>query len=332
MVGLAGTVTISKQLIVAALPRAALLGRRGWLRCRRTLAALRLFARGGLRYASSAPRLYVAAGEQRQLLRADLALRTAADVANTLGAMKGVMMKLGQMASYVDDGLAPGVRRTLARLQDSVPPMRQELAAAVVEEELGTPPERAFARWDPQPIAAASIGQVHRALTLDGRAVAVKVQYPGIAQMMAADLRNVGLLRRIVRITAPAQDVDALLTELRDRVLEELDYRREAVSQQAFAAYYRGHPTIHVPRIISELSTSRIVTRSPVAQYISIPQSYVILQRINLGLFAVLGELAATANWRAISEEIWPFAQGPASTPMGEAEAAWRARGRPIAA
>jgi predicted unusual protein kinase regulating ubiquinone biosynthesis (AarF/ABC1/UbiB family) len=480
MVSLAAAVTKSEQLLIAALKRSALLGRRARLRYQRALAAFRLFARGGLRYASRAPRLYAAAGQQRQLLREDLALRTAEDVADTLGAMKGVMMKLGQMASYVDNGLTPTVRRTLARLQDSVPPMRAELAAAVVAEELGAPPERAFARWDPQPIAAASIGQVHRAVTLDGRPVAVKVQYPGIAQMMAADLRNVKLLRPMVRITAPAQDVDALLTELRDRVLGELDYRREALSQQAFAAYYRQHPTIHVPQVISELSTSRIITselsdgarfaevtrwpqrerdlaaetiyrfvfrslyeigafngdphpgnylfhqggrvtfldfglvkqfstaeleplmqmnrdicidhdagafrrtlesagflrpgapvsteaivdhlavfydtirepapltitsdyassvvrrffdlRSPVARYISIPQSYVILQRINLGLFALLGELAATANWRAISEEIWPFAQGPASTPMGEAEAAWRARRRPVAA
>jgi predicted unusual protein kinase regulating ubiquinone biosynthesis (AarF/ABC1/UbiB family) len=451
-----------------------------WLRCRRALAVFRLFARGGLRYVSSAPRLYTAAGEQRQVLRADLALHTAEDVANTLGAMKGVMMKIGQMASYVDDGLSPAVRRTLARLQDSVPPMGPELAATVVAEELGAPPERAFARWDPQPIAAASIGQVHRAVTLDGQAVAVKVQYPGIADMMAADLRNVALLRRILRVTAPAQDVDALLTELRDRVLEELDYRREAASQQQFAAFYRDHPTIHVPPIISELSTRRVLTtglsdgarfaelaswpqrerdlaaetiyrfvfrslyeigafngdphpgnylfhrggqvtfldfglvkhftaaelepllqmnrdicvehdpeafrrtlesagflrqgapvsteaivehlavfydtirepgpltitsdyassvvrrffdvRSPLAEYIAIPQSYVILQRINLGLFAILGELSATANWRAISEEIWPSVQARASTPMGQAEAAWRARHQPTAA
>jgi len=127
------------------------------LRVRRGLAALRLVARGGARYASSAPRLFAAAGEHRQRLRNDLALQTAEDVATTLGAMKGVLMKLGQMASYVDDGLSPAVRRTLSRLQDSVPPMSADLAAQVVREELGVPPERAFARWDPEPIAAASI-------------------------------------------------------------------------------------------------------------------------------------------------------------------------------
>ena len=463
-----------------ALTMVLLRSRLGRLRYDRGLAALRLFARGGVRYAGSAPRLFAAAGENRQRLRHDLALQTAEDVATTLGAMKGVLMKIGQMASYIDDGLSPEVRRTLSRLQDSVPPMSPELAARVVEEELGVPPEQAFSRWDPQPIAAASIGQVHRAVTLDGRAVAVKVQYPGIAETIAADLRNVALLRRMLRITAPAQDVDALLTELRDRVLEELDYTREAANQRLLAAYYDGHPTIHIPGIISELSTRRVVTsqlaggarfaelaswpqherdlaaetiyrftfrslyevrafngdphpgnylfhgggrvtfldfglvkhftagelqpllqmarticvehdpeafrrslenagflrpaaplstqaivehlavfydtirepgpltitgdyassvvrrffdmRSPVTGYIAVPRSYVLLQRINLGLFAILGELSATANWRAIAEEIWPFVQGPASTPMGEAEAAWRARRQPIAA
>src|SRR5213075_2627156 len=112
--------------------------------------------------------------------------------------MKGVLMKLGQMASYIDDGLSPAARRTLSRLQDSVPPMSPELAAQVVTAEPGLPPEQAFATWDPEPIAAASIGQVHRAITGDGQAVAVKVQYPGIARSITSDLRNVGLLRRIV--------------------------------------------------------------------------------------------------------------------------------------
>jgi predicted unusual protein kinase regulating ubiquinone biosynthesis (AarF/ABC1/UbiB family) len=448
--------------------------RGGGLRLRRGVAALKLIARGGARYAGSAPQLFTAAGEHRQQLRNDLALQTAEDVATTLGAMKGVLMKIGQMASYVDDGLSPAVRRTLGRLQDSVPPMSPELAAQVMTEELGLPPERAFARWDPEPIAAASIGQVHRAVTHDGQAVAVKVQYPGIAETMAADLSNVALLRRMLRITAPSQDVDALIAELRDRIIEELDYRREAENQRLLADYYDGHPTIHIPAIVGELSARRVVTselsdgarfhelagwsqrerdlaaetiyrfvfrslyevhafngdphpgnylfhgdgrvtfldfglvkhftdaellplmslarrlcvendpegfreslvaagflvpdaplptdaivshlgvfyatirepgpltitsdyassvvrrffdvRSPVAQYVSVPRSYVILQRINLGLFALLGELTATADWRRIAEEIWPFVQGPPSTPMGAAEVAWQAR------
>ncbi|HEY7144749.1 MAG TPA: AarF/ABC1/UbiB kinase family protein [Streptosporangiaceae bacterium] len=460
--------------VAGAVLALVLLRRRvGRLRWSRGLAALRLAGRGAARYASSAPRLFAAAGEHRQELRNDLALQTAEDVAVTLGAMKGVLMKLGQMASYIDDGLSPAVRRTLSRLQDSVPPMSPELAAGVVTEELGGPPEHVFARWDPEPIAAASIGQVHRAITRDGRAVAVKVQYPGIAETMAADLGNVALLRRMLRVTAPSQDVNALVSELRDRVVEELDYRREARNQQLLASYYAGHPVIHIPAIVSELSARRVVTseladgarfaelaqwpqaerdlaaetiyrfvfrslyevhafngdphpgnylfhgggrvtfldfglvkhftpeelqplmnmarnlcvrndpeefrasmeaagflrpdaplstetivdhmavfydtirergpltitgdyasrvvrrffdvRSPVAGYVSIPRSYVILQRINLGLFALLGELSATADWRSIAEEIWPFVQGPPSSPIGEAEASWRA-------
>src|SRR6201987_3114595 len=234
-------------------------GRRpGRLRLDRARAAFGLAARGGGRYGASAPRLFAAAGargRRRQQLREDRARQTAEAVAGTLGAMKGVMMKIGQMASYVDDGLSPAVRPTLARLPDSVPRMAPALAAAGVEEELGAPPERAFARWDPRPIAAASIGQVHRAVTLDGRAVAVKVQYPGIAETIAADLRNVALLRRMLRIAAPAQDVDALLSELRDRVGEEVGYPREAARQRLMAAYSDGHPTIHIPAIIDGLST-----------------------------------------------------------------------------
>ena len=255
-----------KRAILAALTigtaatATVVLRRAGGLRLNRGLAALQLAARGGARYAGNAPRLFMLAGENRQQLRNDLALQTAEDVATTLGAMKGVLMKLGQMASYVDDSLPPEARRTLGRLQDSVPPMSAELAAGVIEEELGAPPGRVFAEWDPEPIAAASIGQVHRAITRDGRAVAVKVQYPGIAETIAADLGNVSLLRRMLRIIAPGQDVDSLVSELRDRIVEELDYRREADNQRLFAEYYDGHPTISVPKIVAELSTRRVVT------------------------------------------------------------------------
>jgi predicted unusual protein kinase regulating ubiquinone biosynthesis (AarF/ABC1/UbiB family) len=147
--------------------------------------------------------------------------------------------------------MAGGAAAALVLMRRRLGPLRRDRGRAAL---------RLFARWDPRPIAAASIGQVHRAVTLDGRAVAVKVQYPGIAETIAAGLRNVALLRRMLRIAAPAQDVDALLTELRDRVGEELDYRREAASQRLMAAYYDGHPIICIPGIIDGLSTRRVIT------------------------------------------------------------------------
>src|SRR5207245_11043211 len=153
----------------------------------------------------------------------------------------------------LDEGLSPAVRRTLSRLQDSVPPMSAELAAEVVRSELGLPPERAFARWDPEPIAAASIGQVHRAITLDGRAVAVKVQYPGIAETITSDVRNVALLRRVAAAAFPGLDTRSLIDELGERLREEVDYLLEAENQELFAGYYEDHPVIHVPRVVSEL-------------------------------------------------------------------------------
>jgi tRNA A-37 threonylcarbamoyl transferase component Bud32 len=301
--------------------------------------------------------------------------------------------------------------------------------------------------------------------------VAVKVQYPGIARSITSDLRNVGLLRRIVGAAFPGLDTRSLVDELGDRLQEEVDYVREAESQELFAGYYGGHPFIRVPHVVAELSTSRVLTselvagatfdelltwdqrerdlaaetihrfvfrslyrlhafngdphpgnylfhrggrvtfldfgltklfteddlaplidavrflvfdqdyesfrsaleragflkagapvptslvvdrfgqfygtvlqdapmtitpayasaivrrffdaRGPLAPYSDVPRAYVVMQRINLGLYAVLGSLNATANWRRIAEEIWPFRNGPPSTPIGEAEAAW---------
>ena len=117
-----------------------------------------------------------------------------------------------------------------------------------------------FGEWDPLPIAAASIGQVHRAITADGQAVAVKVQYPGIAETIAADLGNVALIRSLLKMAVPSQDVTALIEELRERIGEELDYVHEAENQRQFAAYFDGHPTASVPRIVDELSTARVIT------------------------------------------------------------------------
>ena len=431
----------------------------------------RLALRVGGRYVARSPRLVFASVARRSELRHDLALRTADDVAEELGSMKGVLMKLGQMASYIDEDMPETFRVAMARLQHKAPPMSAALASSVILEELGDAPERVFARWDPLPFAAASIGQVHRAMTRRGRAVAVKVQYPGIARSITSDLRNVGLLRRIAAAAFPGLDARALIDELGERLADEVDYSLEADNQELFARYYQDHPFIHIPEVVRELSTARVLTselvagspfeelqgwnqherdmaaetiyrfvfrslyrlhafngdphpgnylfhgrgrvsfldfgltkhftesdltplvdgvrfmvvehdgesfraameragflrpgapvptqsvvdrfgqfygtvtrdapmtitpayasaivkrffdaRSPLAPYSDVPRTYAILQRINLGLYAVLGSISATANWRRIAEEIWPFVNGPASTPIGEAEARW---------
>ncbi|MCU1371490.1 MAG: hypothetical protein JWO77_2684 [Ilumatobacteraceae bacterium] len=403
-------------------------------------------------------------------------LKTAEAVAEALGNMKGAMMKLGQMASYLDQGMPETVRDALAELQQDAPPMAPELAAQVVTEELGSGPDVLFAEWDPVPIAAASIGQVHRAMTHDGRAVAVKVQYPGVDTAIKGDLDNAGMLFTAMTFLFPGLDPEPLVEELRDRIIEELDYRLEAENQRLFAAAYEGHPHIHVPAVVDELSAGRVLTTElapgvrfaelltwsqeeknlaaetiyrfvfgslyrlsafngdpPPGNYLfepggrvtfldfglvkrftagelqpfadmidamvidediaefrriveevgllapnpaftdeaigeyfghfyefvrddgeltmteeyasetvrrffdtsgehgeimraaNVPKSMVIIQRINLGLYAILGQLEATANWRRIAEEIWPWIHGEPSTPLGEAEARWRA-------
>jgi predicted unusual protein kinase regulating ubiquinone biosynthesis (AarF/ABC1/UbiB family) len=431
----------------------------------------RLALRIGGRYLGRSPQLLFASVERRTELRHDLALRSAEEVAEELGYMKGVLMKLGQMASYVDEDMPPTFRAAMGRLQHNAPPMSPEVASSVIVDELGDAPERVFARWDALPFAAASIGQVHRAITKAGRAVAVKVQYPGIARSITSDLRNVALLRRVVSAAFPGMDMQSLIEELGERLREEVDYLLEADNQEYFAQYYEGHPVIRVPRVVRELSTARVLTtelvsgerfekvlqwdqrerdmaaetinrfvsrslyrlhafngdphpgnylfhgrgrvtfldfgltkrfndrdllplvealrclviekdgdcfrsaleragflkpgapvptetvvdrfglfystvlqdapmtitpafasaivrrffdaKGPLAPYSDVPRTYVVLQRINLGLYAVLGSLNATANWRRIGEEMWPFVMGPPSTPIGEAEARW---------
>jgi predicted unusual protein kinase regulating ubiquinone biosynthesis (AarF/ABC1/UbiB family) len=354
--------------------------------------------------------------------------------------------------------------------------MSAELAAGVVESELGHHPDALFLEWDPVPIASASIGQVHRAITSDGRAVAVKVQYPGIDDAIESDLGSADLLFGGLGMLFPGLESGPVVEELRERLLEELDYRIEADNQQLFVDAYRDHPYIHVPEVVRELSTQRVLTTElaegvrfdemltwsqserdlaaetifrfvfrslyrlqafngdphpgnylfqpgghvvfldfglvkrftedeigvfskmiealileddvagfrrtieevgllrpgepfsdelveeyfahfyewvredapstmtpeyasesvrrffdasgpygPIMRAANVPPSFVIIQRINLGLYALLGDLGATANWRRIAEELWPFVDGPPSTPMGEAEHRWMA-------
>jgi predicted unusual protein kinase regulating ubiquinone biosynthesis (AarF/ABC1/UbiB family) len=442
----------------------------------RNLELARLGVAVGSTYASTNARKLFATAERRAELDEAAQLRTAEQVAERLGNMKGALMKIGQMASYLDDGLPEPVRQALAQLQAAAPPMSADLAAEVVERELGAAPDRVFVEWDPQPIAAASIGQVHRAVVVDPdtgeeRAVAVKVQYPGVAAAIEADLANTELLGMLLRQGFGGLDPAEMVAEIRERVTEELDYRREAENQRRFGAFYAGHPFIRVPAVLPALSTGRVLTSdlvvgspwsdvlgwdqdqrdlageavfrfvfrslyrmrafngdphpgnylfhgdgqvtfldfglvryfsaaemhvfesmvrsaavdhdpaafrrivedagllragapvptdeagayfsqfyepvaydhvttwtpeyasgivrhtfdrsSPIAQYATIPRSFVFIQRINLGLYALLGDLRATGNYRRMAEELWPFSDGPPSTPLGAAEAAW---------
>ncbi len=431
--------------------------------------------RAGARHVVHRVRVASAPAERRAALDAAHQMRTASDVADALGEMKGALMKLGQMVSYLDEGLPAPMREALATLQQDAPPMAPELCAAVVRRELGDAPDRVFAQWDPVPIAAASIGQVHRAVTHSGVAVAVKVQYPGVDAAIRADLVNTDLLFRAMGVMFPGLDPKPLIAELRTRIVEELDYDIEAGNQRLFADYYARHTFIRVPSVLDALSSKRVLTTelatgarfaevetwpqeqrdaaaesifrfvfrgiyrihafngdphpgnylfhgdgrvtfldfglvkrfthdevtmfaeliqamvidhdiphfrrvleahdvlrpsdlsnddvreyfghfyefvledeevtftpeyasetvrrmfvssSPyahVAKAANVPPAFVITQRINLGLHAVLGRLHARANWRRIAEEIWPFVDGPPSTPLGRAEATWLA-------
>lgn len=404
-------------------------------------------------------------------------MRTAQQVADELGQMKGALMKLGQMASYLDDGLPEPLRLALAQLQSQAPPMSVALARAEIERELGAAIDDLFTEFDDEPIAAASIGQVHRAIARmpDGndRAVAVKVQYPGVADAIDADLRTADLLGALLALGFKSLNPDDMVAEIKERLLEELDYRREAENQRLFADFYRDHPFIHIPDVVDHLSTARVLTTelvsgstfdevlqwsqherdmageaifrfvfrslyrfrafngdphpgnylfhgngrvtfldfglvkhftvdemdmfkdmvsaavlehdmdkyrriiegagmlaadapvtteeagdyfahfyepvresrsltwttgyatsivrhtfdrtSAIAQYATVPRSFVFIQRINLGLYAILGRLGCTGNYRRISEELWPMVGAPPSTAMGEAEARWLA-------
>src|SRR5437764_3976384 len=226
----------------------------------RSTEVARLASHVGATAASTRARRVFAAAPRRQALDAELQLRTAEHVAETLGHMKGAPMKVGQLASFVDDAMPEPVRAALGQLQQDAPPMSADLAAEVVEGELGAGPERLFQEWDPVPIASASIGQVHRAITRDDRAVAVKVQYPGVEAAIRADLDNLDLASMLMPFVWGALDVKGLTTEVRARLNEELDYLSEAANQRRFAAWYRDHPFIHVPEVLDELSTRRVLT------------------------------------------------------------------------
>lgn len=450
-------------------------------RVARTAQLARTGGQAGAAYVVHQAKRAVADDEHKAELDRAYELKSSAQVAEALGNMKGVLMKLGQMASFVNEGFPDQLREQLAALQADAPPMSAALAAEVIERELGTPLDQVFAEWSPVPIAAASIGQVHRARLHDGRHVAVKVQYPGAAEAIRADLSNTALLTQMLSVVFKGLDVAPFVAELKARVGEELDYELEAARQTRFRQLFDGHPTIVVPAVIPELSTGKVLTselsngvrfsetldwpqaerniagetiyrfvfrsfnrsnlfngdphpgnylferggpfgvrvtfldfglvkeftdremstfwqmiryqvterdaakyretveaagllvpgapystdeimdylgyfyhpvikdrmftytreyarealkrtfdpngpHTEMMKWFNLPPAFVVLNRIQWGLNAVLASLDATANWRAISNELWPWVDGPAATPLGVAEHEWLAR------
>jgi predicted unusual protein kinase regulating ubiquinone biosynthesis (AarF/ABC1/UbiB family) len=178
----------------------------------------------------------------------------------TLGDLKGLAMKLGQHVAMDPDLLSPEIRAVVARLQNQAPPMPWATARQVLTAELGRPPEEAFARFEETPMAAASLGQVHRAWTHGGEAVAVKVQYPDIAEALHADLDNVGAMVAVFSRTTQIHHGRGYYAELRDAVLEELDYLAEAQRAAAYRAAAAPLGDVTVPRPFLELSSRRVLT------------------------------------------------------------------------
>jgi predicted unusual protein kinase regulating ubiquinone biosynthesis (AarF/ABC1/UbiB family) len=191
-------------------------------------------------------------------------IEAAEQIVAALGTMKGAAMKVGQVMSFLDVGLVPEEYREefqhkLAALRDAAPTVTFRDMRKVLEQELEEPLVDVFEEFDEQPIAAASIGQVYRATLSDGRPVAVKVQYPGVAAAVRADLQNLGLILRLAKRIAPGLDAKAVGKEIRSRIEDELDYELEAQNQRTMARIFAGHPFIHVPGVVSSLSRERVL-------------------------------------------------------------------------
>lgn len=190
-------------------------------------------------------------GRSAEIVAQEIQQRTAEQIFRVLGQLKGGALKVGQALSIFEAALPPELagpyRATLTRLQESAPPLPASTVHKVLAEDLGADWRDRFAEFDDRPAAAASIGQVHKAVWHDGRQVAVKIQYPGAGKALINDFTQISRVGRLFGVLMPGLEVKPLLDELRTRVAEELDYRLEAAAQDAFAVAYAGDPDIFVP-------------------------------------------------------------------------------------
>src|SRR3954453_18744257 len=203
-------------------------------------------------------------GRQKALERRQL--ETAEQIVAALGTMKGAAMKLGQVMSFLDVGLVPEDYRDefqlkLAALRDAAPTVSFKDMRKVIEQDLDGKLKEFFEEFDEDAIAAASIGQVYRARTVEGRDVAVKVQYPEVNRAVRSDMQNLGMIMRLMQRMAPGLDAKGLAAEIRERIHEELDYELEAANQRTLARIFRGHPFIFVPEVVTSLSHERVIVQ-----------------------------------------------------------------------
>lgn len=218
----------------------------------------------GAKYAGTKASNLVRGDESAQEKMDDRHLETAMKMVEALGgSMKGAAMKIGQFASFIDTEFIPEEYRDtyqeqLAKLRTDAPSMPWERVVEFEEQYEGEPLDEMFESIEEEAVAAASIGQVHRGVLLDGRKVAIKIQYPGVAEALESDLRNAGVIVRLARV-CPGLDAKAVTKELRERILEELDYEYEAQNQRSFARAYRDHPFIYVPDVITRLSRRKVL-------------------------------------------------------------------------
>ncbi len=243
-------------------------------RLRRSIAPARLAGGAAVRWAST----YLYRGERRKAKRKQVVLRTAEDVTRTMGEMKGAAMKVGQVLSMMSGVLPDEMAAEMASLQSNAPPMAYNLVRSVFEHEYGRSPESLFKKFEREPFAAASIGQVHRAVLHDGTPVAVKVQYPGVREAIERDLANVGLMLGLGGMVARGLDVQTLVRDLKEGIRAELDYLAEARWQQLFFDAFEGHAFVRVPRVYHELTTSTVLVQEylpgkPFKEALKLPQA-----------------------------------------------------------
>ena len=242
-------------------------------RLARTAVPARLAAAAALRWLGT----FRYRGERRREKRKEAVLRTAEDVTRAMGEMKGAAMKVGQVLSMMSGVVPPEMAEGLATLQSNAPPMAYGLVQEVLEAAYGRSPGSVFRRFEREPFAAASIGQVHRAELRDGTKVAVKVQYPGVREAIERDLANVAVLLGFGGLVAKGLDVETLVRDLGEGIRGELDYRREAAWQQRFFDAFEGHGFVRVPRVYHELTTDTVLVQEwlpgrPFREALGLPQ------------------------------------------------------------